>query len=78
MQIGDGKEEGAAWMRLMGMDVRKVVILLELIVSVLFLRLSVRLVDLVDEGRREDEIAILDDLNLRGGVWKRVEPLTFS
>ena len=76
MEGGEGERE--VWMRLIGMEVSKVVLLLGFIDSVLFLRLSVRLVDLVDEGRREDEIAILDDLNLRGGVWKRVEPLTFS
>ena len=70
---GGGEGEREVWMRLMGMEVSKVVVLLEFIDSLLFLRLSVRLVDFVDEGRREDEI--LDDLNLRGDVWERVGPL---
>ena len=71
MEGGEGERE--VWMRLIGMEVSKVVLLLGFIDSVLFLRLSVRLVDFVDEGRREDEI--LDNVNLRGDVWERLEPL---
>jgi hypothetical protein len=51
----------------------EVVSLLEFIDAILYLKLSVRLVNFRDEERRDE--GFLDELNLRGDVWEKVGSL---
>ena len=70
---GDGVEK--VWQRVVSTDVKKLVSFLEWIDSVIFFKLSVRMVDFRDSGERNEDF--LDDLNLRSDVWGSVGSMEF-
>ena len=70
---GEGIEK--MWQRVMNADVTKLVSFLEWIDSVVFFRLSVRMVDFRGSGESNEEF--LDDLNLRSDVWGSVGSMEF-
>ena len=70
---GDSVE--TVWQKVMSADVKKLVSFLEWVDSVLFFKLSVRMVDFRESGERNEEF--LDDLNLRSDVWGSVGSMEF-
>jgi hypothetical protein len=69
--LNKGVEE--VWIRMMELKTSEVISFLEYIDSVVYLKLSVRVVNFSDEVERGEDF--LDELNLRADVWDRVEPL---
>ena len=66
----DGKEQRGMWGRFWRLDAKDANDFLGMIDSVLYLRISVRLVDEMDEVDCDE--LFLNDLNLRSDVWEKI------